>query len=369
MSQTTAKDVILITGSSGLIGWPLAVRLAQQYQVVGFDREGPPESPPEVDSILVDFSSLDSIRSGLESVADRYGKNIASVIHLAAYYDFSGEPSPQYEEVTVRGTERLLRLLDAREGFKVDQFIFSSTTLVHAPCKRGEQINEDWPLEPKWAYPESKLITEQLVQQRKRKFPYVILRIAGVYDELCHSIPIANQIQRIYERRLTSHVFPGDTAAGQPFIHLEDLIDAFMRLVERRHELPPELVLLLGEPKTLSYEYLQNELGRLIHGEKEWPTRQIPKAIAKTGAWLQDKIPGIEEPFIRPWMIDLADDHGELDITRARRYLGWEPQHSLRETLPKMVDSLQRNPANWYHRNKLKKPHGLEERFAGRKAA
>jgi hypothetical protein len=32
------------------------------------------------------------------------GQRIASVIHLAAYYDFSGEPSRPYEQITVRGT-------------------------------------------------------------------------------------------------------------------------------------------------------------------------------------------------------------------------------------------------------------------------
>ena len=49
------KETILITGSSGRIGYPLAKRFAESFYIVGFDR-------------------------------------IASVIHLAAYYDFSGAP-------------------------------------------------------------------------------------------------------------------------------------------------------------------------------------------------------------------------------------------------------------------------------------
>ena len=43
------------------------------------------------------------------TVRERFGTRIASVIHLAAYYDFSGEPSEKYETITVQGTERLLR--------------------------------------------------------------------------------------------------------------------------------------------------------------------------------------------------------------------------------------------------------------------
>jgi nucleoside-diphosphate-sugar epimerase len=127
------------------------------------------------------------------------------------------------------------------------------------------------------------------------------------------------------------------------------------RLVDRRATLPSELVVLIGEPETLGYGELQREFGQLIHGEP-WETAEIAKAVAKTGAWLQDNLPLVEEPFIKPWMIDLADDHYALDITRPRTLLGWEPKRSLRETLPKMVAALKADPAGWYEENKLKAP-------------
>src|SRR5437867_8798526 len=72
-------------------------------------------------------------------------------------------------------------------------------------------------------------------------------------------------------------------------------------------------------------------------------TQSIPKALAKTGAWLDDHVPGAEA-FIKPWMIDLADDHYALDISRARTALGWEPTQSLRDTLPRMVSALKADP-------------------------
>ena len=77
--------------------------------------------------MCVDLTSNESVRSGLERVRQGYGERVASVIHLAAYYDFSGEPSAKYEEITIRGTERLLRGL---KNFHVEQFIFSSTQRV-----------------------------------------------------------------------------------------------------------------------------------------------------------------------------------------------------------------------------------------------
>ena len=355
------RETVLVTGSRGFIGSAVIERLAGEYVTVGLDRPGAPHPPPAADCIDVDLSSDESVQEGLRAVRDRHGERLASVIHLAAYYDFSGEPSPKYEEITVKGTERLLRGL--KQGFWVEQFVFSSTMLVHAPCEPSQRINEDWPLDPRWDYPKSKVQTEELIRARHGDIPYVLLRIAGVYDDTGHSIPLANQMQRIHERWLTSRVYPGDTSRGQAFLHLEDLVDALRLLVRRRAGLPRELTLLLGEPETLSYEELQRAFGRLIHGE-EWETTQIPKALAKTGAWLQDNLPLVEEPFIKPFMIDLADDHYALDISHARALLGWEPRHSLRQTLPKMVEVLKADPPAWYEANKLKPPSDREEKAA-----
>jgi hypothetical protein len=185
-----------------------------------------------------------------------------------------------------------------------------------------------------------------------------------VYDDDCHSIPLANQIQRIFERTLTSKVVPGDILRGQAFVHVADVVEAFVKTVDARHQLAPEEVFLIGEPDTLSYDHLQRAFGRLIHGE-EWDTQSIPKALAKAGAWLEDRVPG-EEPFIKPWMIDLADDHYVLDIGRARRTLGWEPKESLRETLPRRVSALKADPQCFYKANKLEAPSWLKPSVAPR---
>jgi nucleoside-diphosphate-sugar epimerase len=139
--------------------------------------------------------------------------------------------------------------------------------------------------------------------------------------------------------------------------------------VARRNELPPEAVILIGEPDPLSYDELQRLLAGHIHGESDWETTQIPKAVAKAGAWVQDQIPGIEEPFIKPWMIDLADDHYALDISRARQLLSWSPRHTLRDTLPRMVTALKTDPERFYRANKLEgAPPHHETTAAGRAA-
>lgn len=338
-----------MTGSSGLIGFPLCERLESGYQVVAFDRAGPPHPPHSADVVSVDLTSPESVAAGLAHVKEKWGTRIASVVHLAAYYDFSGGSSPLYEEVTVKGTERLLKAL---ADFEVEQFLFASTMLVHAPCRPGEKIRESSPLAPKWAYPESKLKTEELIRRARGATPAVYARIAGVYTDHCDSIPLAQQIQRIYERRLESRLFPGDLSHGQNFMHLEDLLDALTELIRRRMSLPPDFPVLLGEPETPSYGELQNVFARAIHGQ-EWTTYRIPKWFAKLGAWTKTLLPGRKGVFIKPWMIDLADDHYDLDISLARQTLQWEPKRRLRSAAPAFARKLKEDPEAWYKENKL----------------
>ncbi len=359
------EETILVTGTSGRIGYAIAKRLAEEQQsfnVIGFDRKAPSHPLTSAECLYVDLTDEESTRRGLQTIRDLHGNRIASVIHLAAYYDFSGAPSPLYDKVTVGGTRRLLRLL---QDFKVEQFIFSSTILVQAPSRHGERIKEDSPLDipPKWAYPKSKIETENVIHAERGNIPVVILRIAGVYDDLCHSIPLALQIQRIYERDPVAYFSPGDPSTGRhPYVHNDDVVDAILLAFARRKELPPEVILLIGETKSLSYDELQRAFGQLIHGV-EWNTRAIPPLVAKTGVRLLKLLALGRSASIAPWMIDVAQDNMELDITRARTMLGWNPQHSLLDTLPKMVSRLKADPFTWYRENELKLPLWLRKQM------
>jgi nucleoside-diphosphate-sugar epimerase len=73
------------------------------------------------------------------------------------------------------------------------------------------------------------LEAERVIQEERGSIPAVILRIAGVYNEDCNSIPLAQHISRIYEKRLESYFFPGDADHGQPFVHWTILPFVFER--------------------------------------------------------------------------------------------------------------------------------------------
>jgi nucleoside-diphosphate-sugar epimerase len=345
-----SSPLVLITGSSGFLGQAIAGGLiAAGYRVIGLDVEQPRTPLDKMKTIEIDLTSDASVAGALDQVRQTAGERIASVIHLAAYYDTTGEDNPKYGKVTVDGTRRLL---DALKGFALEQFVFSSTMLVHAPSpERGIRINEDSPIDPAWAYPRSKAETEDLIRARRDDVKSVILRFAGVYDEDCRAAFLAQQAARIFERLPTAYLFAGDISSGQPYVHRDDLVDSVVRVVDRRAALPEETTLLIGEEETPSYQELQSRLGRLIHGE-DWRTLALPKGPAKLGAWLQEEVLD-EDSHIKPWMVENSDDHYELDISRARELLGWAPRHGLLPTLPEMVRRLKADPTDWYEKNKL----------------
>jgi len=289
-SADDTRPVVLITGAEGLIGRRVRDRLSGDYRVACLDVE-PPEDPQWRDrSFCGDLTDEDSTAEALRQVAQQYGPRWASVIHLAAYYDFSGEPSPLYDKLTVEGTRRLLRNLQSLE---VDQFVFASSLLVMKPVEDADSppIDENSSTQAEWPYPESKLAAEEVIAAERGDIDTVIMRVAGVFDEDCHSIPIAHQIKRIYEKQLQSHVFPGDQDHGQTFIHLDDLADAMHQAVRQRHELDRHELFLIAEDDLLSYGEMQDIIGREIHGAEEWTTVWAPKLLAKAGVWVQTKLP------------------------------------------------------------------------------
>ncbi len=361
--STDQRPIVLITGATGNLGRSLGKVFGRDYRTVGLDRVAEGADFPV---IAVDFTSDASMELAFRKFRDTFGSRIASVIHLVAYFDFTGDDHPLYQSVTVEGTRRLLRAL---QGFEVEQFVYASTMLVHAPCRPGERIDERQPIDPRWAYPRSKAAAEEVIRAEHGPIPYAILRLAGVYDEHTTVPTMAQQMARVYERNFQSHFYSGSTLVGQSMLHRADMLDAFHRTVDRRAALPPNAEILIGEPDAMGYEALQDELGRLLHGEDNWPTLRLPKIVAAAGAWAQDElepvipdlIDGGEEPFIKPFMVAMADDHYALDVRRARELLGWEPRHRLKDELPRLAAALKADPAGWYKANGVTPPAWLSE--------
>jgi len=360
-SATTDKPLVVITGAAGNIGAALVEALSPAYRTIGLDLEGK-EGACEI--IGVDLSSADSVRLAVKTLGERHPGPIASVVHLAAYFDFTGEESPLYEKVNVEGTRNLLSALQEVE---VEQFLYSGTMLVHRPGAPGLPITEETEIQPKWAYPKSKARAEEVIRAEHGDIPHVLLHLAGLYDEKTAVPTLSEQIRRIYERDPKSHAYSGDQRTGQSFLHKQDMVEAFVRAVDRRGELAAGTTILIGEQEAVGYDELQRRIAKLIHGSEDWTTLSVPRPLAKAGAWLEQKSEPIvpddfdqgEEPFIRPFLVEMSDDHYELDITRAHEVLGWQPRHSIRDSLPAMIATLKADPLAWYKANGITPPQWL----------
>ncbi|WP_121068134.1 NAD-dependent epimerase/dehydratase family protein [Chachezhania antarctica] len=361
--ETQKKPNVLITGAAGNIGQRLTKLLSDDYHVLGLDL---PNRSDDENLFGCDITDPASVEAAVGKIAETTGGQLASVIHLAAYFDFTGEEKPQYQAVNVDGTRNLLKALRQVE---VEQFVYSGTMLVHAPGQPGERIDESAPIDPQWAYPQSKAQTEDVIREHAAEdMKTVFLHLAGLYDEQTAVPTLSHQIARIYERSFKSHAFSGDMNAGQAFIHRDDMLDLFRRVIARRADLDRGEVILAGEPDAMGYGKLQDRIGQLIHGQEQWETLVLPAGMARMGAAMQTRAePAIpdaldqgEKPFIRPFMIDMASDHYALDISKARRLLDWAPEHDIEDVLPRLIETLKDDPVGWYNANGITPPPWLE---------
>jgi len=195
-----ARGVVLITGASGYIGRALVDRLSDQYRIIGLDRSVAKDVPGLEASYAIDLADEASVVDALTNVRAAHSNTIAACIHLAAYFDITGEPNPLYTNVNVEGSRRLITAL---QDFDVEQFIYASSMLVHEPKPLpGVRIDESSPLGPTWPYPQSKVDAEQVLRENRGDIPVVFLRFAGVYDDEGHSAFLAEQIAGVYEHRV-----------------------------------------------------------------------------------------------------------------------------------------------------------------------
>ena len=367
MTSPDTRPVVLITGAAGKLGQSLANALQRDFRIAGLDRSSRDSGQPgEFPIFAADFSSAPAIELALHRFKYQFGERIASVLHLVAYYDFSNDDNPLYRSVNIEGTRHLLRALQA---FKVEQFVYASSMLVHAPCRPGERIDETQPIAPSWAYPKSKALAEAVVREEHNNIPYLNLRLAGIYDEQTMVPTLARQMARIYERDFQSYFYSGSPLVGQAMLHRLDMNDAFCLAIEKRHTLPHALDLLIGEDYAMGFDEVQDDLGKLIHGEQDWPTLVVSKPVAAAGAWalaklepaIPDEIDRGEVPFVKPFMVALADDHYALDTRKARQILGWEAQHRLKDELPAMVQAMKHKPVAWYARHGIPLPAWLDD--------
>jgi len=258
------------------------------------------------------------------------------VFHLAGYLTIgspfgSEDHSPNYKEVNVDLTETLL---DAGLKNGIARFIYASSSNVYDP-EATIPTPEETALRPQSAYGRSKAQAERLVlAYQNRGLATTIVRPAVVYGRGDrYFTPIALRLSRLPfltlvngGRNLFDLVYAGEVArlmllacqteaaVGRAYnagpgarTTLFDLVTAFRRLTGHGPRIVP---VTAGTARRLG-----------------WMLRPLLKRIA----------PGAETA-LTPSGIDLMSRDIQLDMTRARIELGYEPQIDLDQGLARTLE-------------------------------
>ncbi len=345
---------IAITGASGFLGRLLVQMLRRQHQVIALDRrpliEAAMADHPNLEWYQVDLADEDLLERTMACI--RAGGGADVLIHLAAYYDFSGENHLEYQRTNVDAMRSLLehsRMLD------LDHFIFASSVAACPFSLPGRPITESTPPHGSHIYARTKRAGEEMLAEFTDSFTPVIVRFAAMFSDWCEYPPLQVMLDTWLSSGWDARVIAGRGRSAIPYLHVRDGAFFMMRLLERRHDLDPMEVLIAGEDGAVSHEELYRAATAHIDGRPRQPIH-LPKVLCKPGIWVRDLAGRAfgARPFERTWMADYVDRRMEIDASRTRHRLGWQPtpRLCLLERLPFLLEHRRGNPLEWYRRNR-----------------
>ena len=261
--MSSEEQKVLVVGGAGYIGSHVvkALRDAGKSPVV-FDNlsSGLRENLlPEIPFILGDTLFPEQLKPAMSGVD--------SIIHMAAL-KAAGESMTEPEKYAKNNISGTVNLLNAATAAKVKYFVFSSSAAVYGE-PQYLPLDEAHPAEPLNFYGYTKLIIENLLrwysQLRGMRFSSLRYFNAAGYDvdgelnglehEPNNLLPIV--LETIMGRREKVEVFGTDydTRDGsciRDYVHVSDLADAHLRVLDYLKRENQDLVVNLGTSKGLS---------------------------------------------------------------------------------------------------------------------
>jgi dolichol-phosphate mannosyltransferase len=300
----------LVTGAAGFIGANLVRRLAADGHLVhAAVRPGSAawrlEGVPDARRVEVDLGDGEAVAAAVRKVRPDW------VFHLAAHGAYSWQTDvPEMTRVNVAGTIALAEAC-AREGCEA---------LVHAGTSseygyRDHAPSEDEAPQPNSAYAVTKAAATMYCTHAARggRVPAVTLRVYSAYGPWEAPGRLVPSLVALARRgRLPPLVGP---AIARDFVHVDDVVEAFVRAAETVGGGAMSPILNVGSGTQTRLDELVALVRRLfaVAAEPQWGT-------APARAWDTDV-----------WVADAA---------RIRRELGWSPQRSLEAGLRAMGEWL-----------------------------
>lgn len=344
---------IIVSGASGVVGRHFIAAARERFRIFALARRSQREvEVPEhanLTWIQVDVADWEALKAVVRKV--RALGPVDFVLHLAAYYDFSNTDHPEYLRTNVNGT---IHLLEQAKWLSVRRFIFTSSIAACRVPAPGSRITEDSPADAVFPYARSKQHGEELVREYSRFFPCTVLRLAAVFSDWCEYPPLYMFLSTWLSRRWNARILAGSGTSAVPYLHVNDLNRLLLGLLATSDRLPGYSLYLASPDGATSHRRLYEAATRVHLGRARRPIL-LPRSVVAPGIVARDLVGRLigRRPFERAWMIRYIDRRLEVDGTRTRHALGWQPSPRLditRRCLV-MVERMKSEPHIWHRTN------------------
>ena len=339
----------LVTGASGFIGKNLVRRLVDdEYVVTCLVR-------PTSDTRELQRLGCRLVVGDLQNNTDDLATSVARqdfVFHLAAMT--KALSCQELVDANVRGIDRLLAICTSQQESPV--FVFVSSLAAVGPSHPSRPHTETDPCRPVSNYGLSKREAEMTAQRYSNQVPISIVRPPIVLGPGDHEgLALFKSIQDF-----GIHLHPGWRGHQYSVLHVDDLVDAMMRIADAGERIDGtdsgHGVYFATTQSEVNYRYL----GRLIANAvgRAW---MLPLPLFQFELWPTGAYNSLmAQIFRKPRYLDL-DKIREImagawtcSDQKIRRELGYRPSHSLQERLQQTAD--------WYRQHGWLKSSGKPAR-------
>lgn len=345
--MNTALPGIILTGASGFVGRNFIKAAVGRYRLFCVARRSMEEAGVQPDAnlrwIQVDIADKEQLHRQLQMVRQHGGVDF--VVNLAGYYDFTNQEHPEYTRTNIHGTRNMLEIA---QQLAVKRFVFASS---QAACPFGPVITEETAPDAPIPYARSKRAGEELLHEFAPVVPGAIVRIAAVFSDWCEYPPLYTLLNNWCSGKwLESRLIAGRGHSAIPYVHVQDLVQCLLRILEKSDELERLCIFNAGPDGTVSHLELFRIASQFFSNR---PVRPLfaprgllgPMILARR---LLSRMQG-KEPFEQLWMVKYIDEQLVADSSQTRRILDWKPtpRKSITRRLVFLIENKKRNPELW----------------------